>query len=172
MPFYKAGRDVHDRVQVLIDGYYHDLQEARVTYTVFLVHPSQSAIEKPPLKVNGQPVDGITKINSYEARMNGAADFQLKLSAPRWADMGTAEQDSLLDRLLYRLEVQREKAKAQNPGAIMTDDCGRPKLKLRPFDHQVQVFDAIIRRHGPQSVDARALEELSLHFHTLMPPGQ
>jgi hypothetical protein len=45
-------------------------------------------------------------------------------------------------------------------GQIKTDDCGRPKLRLRPHDFEIAGFDAIIERHGAAAVEARATRAL------------
>lgn len=161
----KGSRADYELVQSRIDGFYPDLIECQFKIGILLVHPSASNPEKPPLLRNGYPVTGDIKIVSYEDRVQGKPDATLKLEGQNWANVDEESKAGEVDHQLERLMVLRDK----NTKAIKTDDFGRPKLRLRPHDREVGVFDAVVRRHGRNAPEARAVEELSLHYNTLLP---
>lgn len=174
MIYYKASRDVHDLLQQLVVGYYPDLDKYGVTFCILLVHPSENAVDKPPLKANGVPVNADVKVINYESRVGGMPDVKIKLSAPAWSSFNDREKAFVLDSQLYRLELVREKAKKGKKGqdqgelAVLTDDCGRPKVKIRPYDHAVFVQTAMVRRHGADALDAREVSALYDEFRPLL----
>ena len=161
----KGQKADYELVQSRIDGFYPDLVECQFRVGILLVHPSPSNPEKPPLLRNGYPVTGDIKVVSYEDRVQGKPDATLKLEGQNWANIDEESKTGEIDHQLERIIALRDK----NTKAIKTDDFGRPKIKLRPADREVSVFDAVVRRHGRNAPEARAVEELSLHYNTLLP---
>ena len=161
----QANSEVKEVVNDLVASFYPDLEECQATIGVFMVHPTPSKIDKPALMVGGYPAEAHIRIVPYKDRVAGMADVILYLDGPNWYNADETERRSLVDRCLYRLEVQRDKKN----NAFKTDDRGRPTLKLKKYDFQVNGFNTIVHRYGRYGVDAKAIEALSLHYNTLLP---
>lgn len=161
----KGQKADYELIQSRIDGFFPDFAECRLTIGILLVHPSASNPEKPPLMRNGFPVNGDFKKSSYEDRVQGKPDATLKFAGPVWSNFDDEEKAAEADHWLSKLIVARDKDKV-----IKTDDFGRPMLKNRPHDKEVCVYDEVVRRHGRKAPEAVAIEELSLHYNTLLPP--
>jgi hypothetical protein len=161
-----AGQDVYDQIAEITDGYHPDVVECQLGVQVLFAHPGKN-LAKPPLTNAGYSVPGISKWTSLEDRIGGAVDAKIILHPQAWANYSEIEQIGLLERLIYRLEVQRDQA-----GAIKTDDVGRPLLKLRNYDYLVCGYDCIVHRYGTGSIDSQEIEEWSLHYSTLSPINQ
>jgi hypothetical protein len=162
----KGQRADYDLVRSRIDNYFPDLVECQMTYGILLAHPSPDAPEKPVLLQNGVPVTGSVKKSSRDDRILGAVDVTLTLDAPHWANLDEEEQAAEVDHWLYRLQLQRDK----KTKVFKTDDAHRPVFKFRPHDREVGVYDEIVRRHGRKAPESQAVEALSLHYQTLLPP--
>lgn len=164
----KAGSDVYELLSSLIVGYHGDLDECEVKVGVMFAHPGAKTPEKPALTENGHPVRAKVTVTNLKDRVSGMPDVRIEVDGPFWADADTTEEIKLelLDSQLQRLEVKRDKE-----SHIVTDDHGRPVLRRKKYDYVVAGFDSIIRRHGRDSLAVRAINDLSLHSSTLIPPG-
>ena len=49
-------------------------------------------------------------------------------------------------------------------GVPLTDDAGRPKLKMRPHDFEVGGFFDIVQRNGSAAVEAQVIGEVGKKF--------
>lgn len=161
----KGQQAERDLVQRRIDAYCPDLVECQFTIGVLLVHPSPSNPDRPALIRNGYPVTGDVKKSNYEDRVQGKPDATLKLDAANWACLTEEEQEAEIDHWLHCIQIIRDK----KTKAIKVDDCGRPLFKKRPHDVEVGIYDEIIRRHGRSAPEAKLIEDLSIHYGTLLP---
>src|SRR5690606_5222802 len=101
--------------------------------------------------VNGYPAAAMVKINSYRDRVEGKADATIFIDADEWEGLDDPRREALIDHELQHLEVKRD----PDTGAPLSDDAGRPKLKIRKHDHQYGWFDVIAERHGDASYEVR-----------------
>jgi hypothetical protein len=99
-------------------------------------------------------LEGLTATHTWEvsgfrdalARRGG--DALVTLDGDRWGDFSPRQQRAILDHELTHLELV-----VSDEGGVEGDDIGRPRLRLRKHDHQFGWFDAVVRRHGANSVE-------------------
>ena len=157
----------YDLTQSRIDGFYPDLVECQMTYGILLAHPSESNPDRPPLISRGFPVTGDVSKSNPKQRVLGALDVTITLDGPFWATLDDDEKAAEIDHWLYRLQLQRDK----KTKVYKTDDAHRPIFKMRAHDKEVGVYDEVVRRHGRKAPESKAVEDLSLHYNTLLPPN-
>jgi hypothetical protein len=122
----------------------------------------------PALKVRGFPALAKIKIMSLEDRVQGHGDARITIDGDRWADISPAERLALLDHELTHLLVVEEMVRSSppKPGSgpqpvapvefvPRLDDHGRPKLRMRPHDHEFGWFDEVALRHQAVSQEAQ-----------------
>lgn len=142
----RAPASVAKRGQRIIEQYHSALKAAAATIDYAFAFND----EGPAVTGNGYPADAKVKVVSLKDRALGRADAEIIIDANRWESFTDAEQDALLDH-----EIQHLKVRTNAVGAILYDDCKRPKLQLRNHDHQFGWFDCIARRHGLASGEVR-----------------
>lgn len=164
-----------------IDSYYPDLKKVGLKYGILF---AISANESPALKENGHPTEGTIKIVSSKDRVTKEFDVEIILDGTEWQNGREQHHLALIDSLLARLEVKRRKLKKKknkkgkgSDGAVhgtdeerkaheeeefITDDIGRPVLKLRKGDWNSGMgFREVVERHGGFSVEHRRLESIN-----------
>lgn len=161
MPTYsKATTDVNamiaDRIK---SGHYPDLELAEVTISAWFAYAKN---DEPPIKLHGEPCAAIIKINSAKDRMEGKADASMTIDGYRWKNVWTEKQKvGLIDHELEHVIVCRSKVTKKNPvSVILSDDNGRPKLKMRLHDIVMGGFSEIAKRHGPDSFEVMIANEI------------
>lgn len=128
--------DVADMADTIMRRWHAELIEAGVTIK-YLFHTSEN-----PLKLHGVPCAAIVKINSYKNRVLGLTDAQITIDEEWWNNHTNKQCEAVLDHELFHLMVAHD-----DDGKIITDDCERPKLRMRPHDVEVGEFNEIVRRH-------------------------
>lgn len=164
----KAGQSAYDILDQLLNNFYPDLVECKLTVGIMLVYPEQP--DKPPLLLSGYPVSYNVRKTAAKDRVQGMPDLMIYLDSQAWSNYSDVEKQSTLDKCLHRFEITRDKQ-----GHIKTDKAMRPLLKPRPVDYLVEGYNLHIRRYGSGGIDLPAIEALSLNCHTLLPinsPGQ
>jgi hypothetical protein len=144
----EAGGDVLKLLERLKQDRYPDLVEAAATIEVLACFGG--------LKLRGWPAHALVKVNSHEQRVAGLSDARIVLNGDSWEEQSDGEKEAILEHELYHLEVLREPG-----GAVKTDDCHRPRLKLKPHDFEVCGFYAIIERHKTAAKEMQALAHLA-----------
>jgi Putative phage metallopeptidase len=104
--------------------------------------------DEAPLKINGDPCAAIISVVSYKQRVDNRRDAELLIDAKIWNDLNEAQRRALLDHEATHLQVQFDK-----DGIIKTDDCGRPKLKMRLHDWTCTGFRSVAKRHGENALE-------------------
>lgn len=166
MPVYDpAPPEVEELLERAMRQWHPELVDVGVTVTAKLASPTDKQMEehdeagKPGhpvvVKWHGYAAVALIKVTKYDDRVDGLADARLVIDRLRWEDMNEKQHLALLDHELEHVVVQRTK-----DGAVKTDDIGRPKLKLKLHDEQLGVFKDVARRHGPNSIDYRELEDI------------
>lgn len=113
---------------------------------------AESSDDTPALKHNGYPAVAMIKVNDVKGRLRGLADATILLDKSTWDATPEPRRVARIDHELTHLEIQFE-----DQGRPKLDDAGRPKLKLKPHDFQIGVFDQVLARHGADSDDAHHL---------------
>ena len=153
-------------VQERIDAFYPDLVECKATFSVLLISPSESQPERPPLMKDGYPVAGKIYKSAFKDRVLGKPDLVLELDAQNWCNISEDKKRGEVDHQLSSIIVLRDR----KTKAIKTDDRSRPLFRKRPHDKEVGIYDEVVRRHGRNAPESFLVEELSLHYNTLLPP--
>ncbi len=160
MPNYRqAPQEDVDLLARVLEDYHAELKDAGVR--IGLLHAHARRDEEtgeplgPALKHHGYPAAAIVRIKSQRDRVAGSPDAVVEVDGDRWPDWTPQEKAALLDHELQHLSLARGKE-----GEILVDDCFRPKLKMRPHDFQLGIFEAVIDRHGINSLDAQGYRDL------------
>jgi hypothetical protein len=138
MPTYRKADDLVPLAQKAMQKYHPRLAEAGVTVEVLTVHSEVS----PALRHHGYPAAAVVKVMSQKDRAAGSADARLLVDAEKWAGMNASQRTALLDHELTHLELVKDEE-----GEVRTDDCGRPKLRVRPHDFELGGFEEVVSRH-------------------------
>lgn len=141
---------VSDMAFTVMKKYYPDLIEADVTIAYLFAENQDGQA----LKLHGYPAAATVKINSYANRVEGMTDATIKIDKSWWEERSEEDQLALLDHELCHLLLGTD-----DNGSPLTDDLGRPKLKMRQCDFQIEGFDQIVKRHGFAAEECRAVLE-------------
>lgn len=129
-------------VDQLFRLFYDDIRKAGVTVEV--LHCSGG------LKHQGYTAAATVKVNGLKDRAAGCADVRILVDGDGWERWDRKRRQAVLDHELYHLMLDYDKE-----GEVKRDDLARPKLKLRLHDHQLGVFEEVIRRNKEHAVDAQ-----------------
>jgi hypothetical protein len=165
MPRYeKAPAEIGQIVERMMDRYHPQLRDAKVTLAMLMAFPTKDKngdTTGPALTHNGYPAAAVVKIIGLKERTDGRADAELVIDGDNWPLLSEAQRDALVDHELEHLELKTDK-----DGLLVRDDLERPKLVIRKHDHQFGWFDAIVRRHGRDSLEFKQFEEFQTAKYT------
>lgn len=160
MAYYQnAGEGVLGTVRALIDSYHPDLQLCDVRVGVQFAYATRDANgdpKGPAIKVHGRMAYGKVRKVGLSDRVAGMPDAMIYVDGDIWDTLSPDEQRSLLDHELEHLEIAKDKD--ENP---IAEDDGRPKLKLKPHDLEVGIFESTLQRYGQKGIEARQVQDLS-----------
>ena len=166
----ESGDPVHAIVRAVMLQYHRDLVEVELTCTVMMAWAAKDDHGEPlapALKHHGWPVAGYIKINNPKDRAEGKNDVTIFLDADQWEALSEESQRALIGHELYHLIVRRDK-----DDNVMSDDVGRPKLKMRPHDWELTGFEEIARRYGNDALEVQEFRAVvGQHGQLLMPWG-
>lgn len=156
----QAGPEVRTRLMSLAASYHRELIEAEVTFSVLMAaaqRDDRTGEPKGPAltRAGGWPALAKVRIVSLRDRVAGVADVQILLDGDQWDEHSPERQDAILDHELEHIEVQRD-----DDGHIKSDDCGRPKLRIKLHDFELGGFDVIIERHQEHAVELESARQL------------
>ncbi len=155
MPAFRtADREANDLIPALIDEFCSDLKEAGVRVGCRFAFPTGHAIHA--LKHQGWPAAALVRIVQQKDRVSGMPDAMIDVDGAAWLDWDEDRRRATLHHELHHLLVVRDR----KTGRIKTDDCHRPKLRLRPHDFQLGGFFTIIDRYGISAIEASAATDL------------
>lgn len=148
-----ADHEVHDRIRALQEKFYPDHVKVGLTCDVVLVDTDDpdAEVTTPVLKLHGVPCAAIVSITAVKNRAKGFGDIEIAIDRRRYEQMTDDERDALLDHELHHPEVRKDR-KTHIP---LIDALGRPKLKMKPHDHEFGWFTEVARRHGDASLEVR-----------------
>jgi hypothetical protein len=107
----------------------------------------------PALKIHGYPTNSISRIVNLRDRVKGNADAEVILDGDTWESLTNEQKAAVIDRALEQFELARN-----IDGEVITDNHGRPKLKMRQADWMLSMFNSIAIRHGAASPEVEQLK--------------
>lgn len=149
--FREADAAVQKLVTQTMDRLHPKLKEAGVTVTVLTSHGGDG----PALQAKGQQLAFVVKVTSHKERVAGMSDVLITLDGDRWPDWSEKTQVSIIDHCLTAIVLRY-----MPTGEIKTDDCGRPKLKVKPHDMEFGVYYEVMQRHGEDALDTKLVAKL------------
>lgn len=116
----------------------------------------------PALKRHGVPCLALVRIVPTKDRVAGMPDAMIYVDGDAWRGLTHSERLALLDHELEHIDFPTNRG----------EDChGRPKLKIKPHDHEFGWFDAVAERHGSSSQEVRQATRFVNIFGQIYLPG-
>lgn len=153
MATYTTPTDDQERLLVEVMQTYHQrLVGVGVTIGMLVAYAPVDKEGNPTgsaLKVRGVPALAKVRIVPLPQRVAGLCDAEITIDGDRWTFLSREERLAVLDHELTHLDVQAD------GDDVVRDDHGRPKLKMRPHDHEFGWFDEVAERHKGNSIEAQ-----------------
>lgn len=147
----------HQDVMECMILYHRDLANAGVTVALLLAsgpRDDSGELTGPAIKHSGYPAKAVIKITNLKERAAGLEDVILILDGDHCDEWSEQETAAIYDHeLSHPVLVVKD-------GAIVRDDLGRPKLRMRKHDFQVGWFFDVAERHKEYSTEAQQLKEV------------
>lgn len=159
--FCTAEQAIIKTCQEAMRRWHPDLVKYGVTVAVLEAHAArdkEGQPKGPALKLHGEQCWAVVQINSQKDRAEGKTDATITVDGDRWEELSDESALAVMDHELYHLAVCPDD---ENEGAILLDDCNRPKLKMRMHDFVIGGFSQIIDRHGVNAVEAKQYIDLN-----------
>ncbi len=157
-----GGHKIYDRMLAIRDRYHGALTETGVVIDLLLAHAARDKNDDPTgaaVKHGGYPAAATIRIVNLKDRVAGLGDVQLIVDGDKWDEWTDAELDALLDHELTHIEIVIDK-----DGAVVRDDAGRPKLKLRLHDFQIGGFNSIAKKHKEDAFEVQSVAAVGKEF--------
>lgn len=154
----RAKKEVTDLVAKIMKKFHGELDKHGVTIDCLMASPTTSEngdSQGPPLKIKGYPCAAIVKINSTKNRVAGLSDAEICFDADRWKQFKDEEKAALVDHELAHLNIKKDKDEA-----VVFDDLGRPRLRMRPHDREVGWFDEVVRRNKAVALEFQQMNAI------------
>ncbi len=110
----------------------------------------------PAIKQHGRARTHKVKINSADLRSQGLKDATVTLDGDTWRERTSEEQRAIIDDALESIVVVCDK----ETGDFLTDDLGRPKLRIKEADLYTEGYEAVLKRNGQAALEAKQLAAL------------
>jgi hypothetical protein len=139
--------------------------DPRPTLSVLMANSDKD--DKPALKHHGYQAAAIISITSPEERVDGGTDLRLKIDAMNWAHMNERRREALIAHELLHIQVATVPGQDTTP---MTDDYGRPKVKLRLHDWEVGGFSLIVDWYGDDAIEKQIVNDINERLSQMVLP--
>lgn len=130
----------------ILSKYHPELAEAELKVDMLIVRAPRDADGNPTGPAlqakSGFPAAACISVTKLKERVLGRGDCEIQIDGDRYRNWDESRLIAILDHELEHLEYTGN-----------VDDCGRPKLRLRPHDVEFGWFDSVARRHGDNSVE-------------------
>lgn len=152
--FKPAPEEILSRIRQIASAYHQDdllVDKFEVKVEAFLVFgPRNKDGDQtgPAIVVHGCEAAASIRVTKLEERVAGRADAVMHIDGDRYKKWSEDTLRAIIDHELEHLELARNPA-----GEPLIDDQARPKLKIRPHDHDFGWFDAIAERHGEYAIE-------------------
>jgi len=141
-----------------------------LTFSVLMVHDEKNLdadeILLPTLMHHGAPALAKVRAMPTPFRAHGLGDVELLVDGDRWKRLGKPTRYAVLDHELTHVELVFDDA-----GRLQRDDCGRPKVQIRPHDWQFGWFAEVAERHGTASIEVQQASMIQANAGQLLFPG-
>lgn len=159
--FHECGQDDYSLLEDAKRRWHSALVDAGATVHLrYVANRDKDDEPIPALKHHGYPAAAVVKINSLSDREQGMKDATITIDEYTWQEKSDAEKLAILDHELAHLELKYDTS-GQGTGALIRDDLGRPKMKIRLHDFEFGGFHHIAERHGPQSGEVQFINGLA-----------
>lgn len=152
--FGKVGPDVQQIWADVLEEFEPDLHSASLTADLLY---AESDNDNPAIRVHGDPAEACIKVNGLDQRVRGLADVLVKIDKTNWDLLDEEERRALLWHEAHHVELKRDK----QTNAVMLDDHGRPKVKLRRHDATLGLFRCVLDKFADKSPEHRQIEEMN-----------
>ena len=164
--YFKANDD-HLKIAYSVMGKYHpELKKARIQLGLLITMSNKE--NQPALKDGAY---GVIKIVPVKDRVTKQFDVELIVDGDIWNKRQDL-REPLIDHLLSKLEVKKHKNNKKSPDPedktaddaeeFVTDDIGRPIIKMRKCDlTAISGFAEVATRHGDSSIEVLQLKDVS-----------
>lgn len=178
--FTKAPKAIMDRIgQIAKEHHQEDMHIGRpneaasidVTVEAFLVYgPRNKDGEQtgPALTVGGCQAAACIRATRLEERVAGRSDVVIHIDGDRYKEWSPETLNAILDHELEHIKLMR----SEKDDTPILDDIGRPKLRMRPHDHDFGWFNNIAKRHGNWAIEVmQASQFVNTELNQLYFPG-
>lgn len=172
--YFQADKGVYDLAYRTIEKWHGELRKADIRIGILFALSTKE--DQPAIRQSGYPVDGMIKIVPLKDRITKNFDVEIILDGQEWRNRTEAYSTALIDHLLCRIELKKPKPKKpkKNNSAhgsetekesleqseFITDDIGRPVLKIRPWDWNAGFgFREVVERHGDNAPECKKVKE-------------
>lgn len=149
-----------DSVDRMMEQYHSELRDAGVTVSVLMASAETDEhgepVGGPAVTAQGYPCEAKIQVTPYRYRVLSVADAQITVDADIWDILTNRQRDALIDHELTHLELS-----VDDSGAVVRDDCERPKMRIRKHDRVLGAFDSVVCRHGESSPEHRQWEAIA-----------
>jgi hypothetical protein len=152
MKTYSLAPDVEPVIANVI--YEHHGELIGVNVGALFVFDEESG--EPVLTHQGYPAQAMIRITPVRERTLGMADAVIIADRATWVSLSQPQRNALVDHELTHLARVLD----SESGQPKFDALGRPKLRIRPHDHQIGYFDEVAQRHGDASPEVRHAKQL------------
>jgi hypothetical protein len=141
-----------------------DLLSVGVKIDVLMAHGvsnGKGEIVTPAVVHGGYPKAGKIQVLPLIQRVAGRGDAQMVLDGDLWPNLSPDQQLALIDHEITHLVVVTDGVDAATGKPLpATDDCGRPRLKVRKHDWEIGGFAEVVSRHGANAPEYEAVEDM------------
>lgn len=185
--YWKADESTFELLNSIVkDG--DDVKKADVRINILFVLGGANSVSS-PVKENGHPVDGTIKIVPLRDRITKSFDVEFLISADAWRNSSTTHKLAILSHLLQKIEIKKPKPKkkknnrgrvggdngsdqereALNEPQFLTDDIGRPLLKVRRYDWGTSGgFRSVVEQYGQAAPEHRSVNGILAIINSAM----
>lgn len=158
--FQKAIGELPELAVELLERYdtHHPIRDARVKIDLIWAYGDRDDDDNlisDALKKNGIRAYGLAKVLSLKDRVMGRGDCEILIDHDFWETASEETHAALLDHELVHIQLKLDKT-----GAVIADDIGRPKLKLRKHSYEIGWFSEVAARHGVHSIERQQAKQM------------
>lgn len=139
--------------------------DPRPTISVLMAESDKD--DKPPLKHHGYQAAALISLTSPEERVSGGTDLRLRIDRANWSRMTSRQREALIAHELLHIQVTTVPGRDTE---TVTDDYGRPKIKLRLHDWEVGGFSQIVDWYGDDAIEKQTVDRINERLSQMVLP--
>ena len=157
-----CSEDVEEVADELIKKYHSDLRDkgkpVAIEYVFAELEPDSNG-DRPSgyaVKLHGRGCYAVAKIIGAKDRALGGKDARITIDKSQWEKMPMPKRRALIDHELNHFIVKRD-----GGGTAILDAYERPRLRIRPHDHEFGWFMVIAQRHSTNSIEVEQAQRMA-----------